>query len=79
MKSYLARHEVDAQGQGYKVGEAGYPSPGRVAYAAWGGSAAKTWVDKLFRQYDLAKSYGEIETVFKADEKRFTLGSLVHS
>lgn len=74
MKSYLARHEVDSQGQGYKVGEAGYPSPGRVAYAAWGGSAAKTWVDKLFRQYDLAKSYGDVETVYKADEKRFTLG-----
>lgn len=74
MKSFLARHAVDSQGQGYKVGEAGYPSPGRVAYAAWGGSAAKTWVDKLFRQYDLAKSYGEVQTVFKADEKRFTLG-----
>ena len=74
MKSFLARHEVDAQGKGYSPGEAGFPSPGRVAYAAWGGSAAKTWVDKLFRQYDLAKSYGEVETVFKADEKRFTLG-----
>jgi hypothetical protein len=74
MKSFLARHEVDREGQGYKVGQTGYPSPGRVAYAAWGGDAAKTWVDKLFRQYDLAKSYGEIETVFKADEKRFTLG-----
>lgn len=74
MKSFLARHEVDRKGQGYSVGEAGYPSPGRVAYAAWGGDAAKTWVDKLFRQYDLAKSYGAVETVYKADEKRFTLG-----
>ena len=74
MKSFLARHAVDSQGQGYTQGEAGYPSPGRVAYAAWGGKAAKTWVDKLFRQYDLAKSYGEVQTVFKADEKRFTLG-----
>jgi Putative phage serine protease XkdF len=74
MKSFLARHEVDSQGKGYSPGEAGYPSPGRVAYAAWGGSAAKTWVDKLFRQYDLAKSYGETQTVFKADEQRFTLG-----
>ena len=74
MKSFLARHEVDSQGKGYSPGEAGFPSPGRVAYAAWGGSAAKTWVDKLFRQYDLAKSYGEVSTVFKADEKRFTLG-----
>jgi hypothetical protein len=75
MKSFLARHEVDSQGQGYKIGEAGFPSPGRVAYAAWGGKAAKTWVDKLFRQHDLAKSYdGDITTVFKAEEKRFTLG-----
>jgi len=75
MKSFLARHEVDSQGKGYTQGEAGYPSPGRVAYAAWGGKAAKTWVDKLFRQYDLAKSYdGDITTVFKAEEKRFTLG-----
>jgi hypothetical protein len=74
MKSFLARHEVDSQGKGYSPGEAGFPSPGRVAYAAWGGKAAKTWVDKLFRQYDLAKSYGEVQTVFKADEKRFTLG-----
>lgn len=74
MKSFLARHAVDSQGKGYSPGEAGFPSPGRVAYAAWGGKAAKTWVDKLFRQYDLAKSYGEVATVFKADEKRFTLG-----
>jgi predicted ABC-type ATPase len=74
MKSFLARHSVDAQGKGYHIGEAGFPSPGRVAFAAWGGSAAKTWVDKLFRQYDLAKSTGEIETVFKSNEKRFTLG-----
>jgi hypothetical protein len=74
MKSFLARHAVDSQGKGYSPGEPGFPSPGRVAYAAWGGDAAKSWVDKIFRQYDLAKSYGEVQTVFKADEKRFTLG-----
>jgi hypothetical protein len=74
MKSFLARHENDSKGQGYTNGEAGFPSPGRVAYAAWGGEAAKTWVDKIWRQYDLAKSYGEVTTVYKADEKKFTLG-----
>lgn len=74
MKSFLARHEVDSQGEGYKQGDKGYPSPGRVAYAAWGGKPAKAWVDKLFNQYDLAKSYGEVQTVYKAEEKRFTLG-----
>jgi len=74
MKSFLARHSVDSQGQGYSPGEKGYPSPGRVSYAAWGGDAAKSWTEKIFNQYDLAKSYGEIESVYKADEKRFTLG-----
>jgi hypothetical protein len=74
MKSFLARHENDSQGQGYTNGEAGFPSPGRVAYAAWGGEAAKTWVDKIWRQYDLAKSYGVVTTVYKTDEKKFTLG-----
>jgi len=74
MKSFLARHSVDSQGQGYSPGEKGYPSPGRVSYAAWGGDAAKSWTEKIFNQYDLAKSYGQIESVYKADEKRFTLG-----
>ena len=74
MKSFLARHEVDSQGEGYNQGDKGYPSPGRVSYAAWGGKAAKAWVDKLFNQYDLAKSYGETTSVYKQDEKRFTLG-----
>lgn len=74
MKSFLARHEVDSQGEGYTQGEKGYPSAGRVAYAAWGGKPAKAWVDKLFRQYDLAKTQGQISTVYKANEQRFTLG-----
>lgn len=43
MASYLARHEVDKQGEGWSPGEPGYPSPGRVAWAAWGGDAAISW------------------------------------
>lgn len=74
MRSFLARHAVDRQAEGYRPGEAGFPSPGRVAYAAWGGDAAKKWVEGLYRQHDLEKSYGDVETVYKADEKRFTLG-----
>jgi hypothetical protein len=43
MASYLARHEVDKQGEGWSPGEVGYPSPGRVAWAAWGGDPAVSW------------------------------------
>lgn len=49
MKSYLARHNVDKQGQGWSPGDEGYPSPGRVAWAAWGGNAAIGWVNKIVK------------------------------
>jgi len=47
MKSYLARHGVDKQGEGWSKGSKGYPSPGRVAWAAWGGDAAVTWTNGI--------------------------------
>jgi len=36
MAAWFARHEVDKQGEGFSPGEDGYPSAGRVAWAAWG-------------------------------------------
>jgi len=52
MNSYLARHEVDKQGKGWSQGSDGYPSAGRVAWAAWGGDAAKAWVGKILRSVE---------------------------
>ena len=46
MYSFFSRHEVDKQGQGFKVGEEGYPSAGRIAWALWGGDAGFTWSKK---------------------------------
>jgi HK97 family phage major capsid protein/HK97 family phage prohead protease len=43
MHSFFSRHEVDKQAEGFSPGEDGYPSPGRVAWAAWGGDAGQTW------------------------------------
>ena len=43
MAAWFARHEVDKQGEGFSPGEDGYPSPGRVAWAAWGGDPGQTW------------------------------------
>ena len=45
MSAWFARHEVDKQAQGFRPGEPGYPSPGRVAWAAWGGDPGKRWSD----------------------------------
>nr|BAR30123.1 phage major capsid protein [uncultured Mediterranean phage uvMED] len=43
MNAWFARHESDKSGKGFRQGEDGYPSNGRVAWAAWGGDAGQTW------------------------------------
>lgn len=49
MRSFLARHEIDKQGQGFSPSESGYPSAGRIAWALWGGDPGKVWADKIVR------------------------------
>ena len=46
MFSFFARHEVDAQAEGFRQGEKGYPSNGRIAHALWGGDSGKSWSKK---------------------------------
>lgn len=52
MHSYLSRHTVDKKGKGFSQGEDGYPSAGRVAWAAWGGDAAISWVNGILDNAD---------------------------
>jgi hypothetical protein len=51
MYSFFARHEVDKKAEGFKPGEDGYPSNGRIAWSLWGGDAgyefAKRERDKI--------------------------------
>jgi hypothetical protein len=44
MQAYFARHAVDKDAAGFKRGGEGFPSPGRVAWDAWGGDAGERWV-----------------------------------
>jgi len=48
MVSFFARHEVDKEAEGFRVGEKGYPSNGRIAWALWGGDAGKTWSENEY-------------------------------
>lgn len=50
MKSFFARHEVNKQAEGFRQGEDGYPSNGRIAWALWGGDAGMSWSNKLVEQ-----------------------------
>lgn len=44
MQAYFARHSVDKKADGFAYRTPGYPSPGRVAWDAWGGDAGERWV-----------------------------------
>ena len=46
MHSYFSRHEVDKKAEGFRPGEKGYPSAGRIAWALWGGDGGQTWARK---------------------------------
>ena len=55
MSAWFARHEVDKQGKGFSPGQDGYPSNGRVAWAAWGGDAGKSWSDARSKRIKKAR------------------------
>ena len=52
MRAWLARHKVDSSGKGYRPGEDGYPSPGRVAWALWGGDPAVAWSERMVSSFE---------------------------
>lgn len=47
MQAYFARHTVDKDASGFTQGGEGFPSPGRVAWDAWGGDAGERWVGTI--------------------------------
>lgn len=52
MHSFFSRHEVDKQAEGFRPGEDGYPSNGRIAWALWGGDPGQSWARNKVRQLD---------------------------
>ena len=46
---YFPRHEIDKTAEGYRPGEKGYPSNGRIAWALWGGDTGRNWSQRLVR------------------------------
>jgi len=47
MANYFARHAPDRKATGFNSGEEGFPTPGRVAWDAWGGDAGRTWAQGI--------------------------------
>ena len=43
MYSFFSRHEVDKRATGFRSGEPGFPTKGRVAWDLWGGDGGYSW------------------------------------
>lgn len=56
MYSFFSRHEVDKKAEGFRPGEDGYPSNGRIAWALWGGDAGFSWSRKLADRMEKERS-----------------------
>jgi len=76
MYSFFSRHEVDKQGQGFNVGEEGYPSAGRIAWALWGGDAGFSWSkkkrDQIEREENKELDLQEHIDIAVSEEKQLT-------
>ena len=86
MSAWFARHEVDKKGKGFSQGEEGYPSKGRVAWAAWGGDAGKSWSDSKAnaiknardRKYDsIEEQIDDEESMNRAEPDALKVGDFV--
>ena len=65
MKSFFARHEVDKQAEGFKRGEQGYPSAGKIAWLGWGGDEGQSWANRKVDQLDKERDKAfEVELFF---------------
>ncbi len=76
MSSYFARHEVDKEAEGFRPGEDGYPSNGRIAWALWGGDAARSWASRILEQEDDDRSRvdeGEASVLYSTKHMEATM------
>lgn len=64
MHSYFSRHEVDKRAEGFRQGEDGYPSAGKIAWLLWGGDAGQTWARRKVKQLDAERDEkAQIESI----------------
>lgn len=52
MISFFARHEVDKKAEGFRQGEKGFPSNGRIAWDLWGGDVGRAWAKRKKREFE---------------------------
>jgi len=67
MHSFFSRHEKASKGaEGFRRGEKGYPSNGRIAWALWGGDAGQKWAKRIRDKEAKKMSEGKNRLTFEA-------------
>ncbi|QDP57702.1 MAG: putative portal protein [Prokaryotic dsDNA virus sp.] len=70
MYSFFSRHEKSSkQGKGFDIGEDGFPSAGRIAWALWGGDAGFSWSAKKVNEIESVQNLGQEIDMEEEDEK----------
>jgi HK97 family phage portal protein len=67
MYSFFSRHEVDKRAEGFRQGEEGYPSAGKIAWLLWGGDSGFAWSKRKRQQ------------IMTEEDKEFALQNHVES
>ena len=71
MSSFFARHAVDADAEGFRPGEDGYPSNGRIAHALWGGNPGRQFASRVMKSVEALDERQEVsESVKKSLSKK---------
>jgi len=65
MHSFFSRHEVDKRAEGFREGEDGYPSAGKIANLLWGGDSGQAWAKR------------KVEQLNRERDKNFSVDALV--
>ena len=65
MKAFFDRHQSDSKAQGFRPGEQGFPSNGRIAHALWGGDAGYVWAKDIVKRVEGDKKDYSLDLSFK--------------
>jgi HK97 family phage prohead protease len=71
MKAFFDRHASDSKAKGFRAGEPGFPSNGKIADLLWGGRSGESWCNKVVRQMNAAdeRTYSpDMETAILEEE-----------
>ena len=70
MFSYFSRHEVDKEAEGFRPGEDGYPSAGRIAWGLWGGDPGFSWTKRKIKEIENEENSINIKDMENKKSKR---------